>query len=161
MTIAVEVANEQDRLPIDAASLADAAQRVLAGEGIASGTISLAVVDDPTMHELNRRYLEHDYPTDVLSFVLEKKTREVDGTGGPSYELQGEVILSADTAIATAARFGWSASEELLLYVVHGCLHLAGYDDHTDNDRAKMRERERLYLAEMGIEARYVESDLT
>lgn len=154
MTIEVEVANEQDRLQIDAARMVDAARRVLAGEGVTAGTVSLAVVDDLTIHELNRRYLGHDYPTDVLSFLLEKSVEEEVGPGGPTYALQGEVIVSADTAISTAARLAWSPQEEVLLYIVHGCLHLVGYDDQADEDLAKMRQRERHYLAELGIEAR-------
>lgn len=148
MSIEVEVANEQDLLPIDEARLADAAQRVLSGEGVSNATISLAVVGDKAMHELNRRYLGHDYPTDVLSFVLEQSAER----------LEGEVIVSADTAIATAVRYGWSPIEELLLYVIHGCLHLSGYDDQTDDARTAMRQRERIYLAELGIEAPHDES---
>ena len=58
--------------------------------------VSIAVVDDPTIHELNRRFLQHDYPTDVLSFVLEQQ----DG------RLEGEVIVSTDTAVAQAGEYG-------------------------------------------------------
>lgn len=145
MAIEVEIANEQVRLPVDEARMAAAARNVLSGEGISSGTISLAVVDDPRIHELNRSYLNHDCPTDVLSFVLEQTPDHLDG----------EVIVSADTALASAARFGWPAADELLLYVVHGCLHLAGHDDQTDAARAKMREREAHYLAAFGLAPRY------
>ena len=140
----VEVANKQNRLPINEARLADAARRVLLGEEIESGTISIAVVDDLAIHKLNRQYLAHDYPTDVLSFVLEQ-------TAGPPASLQGEVIVSADTADTMAARIGWPPEDELLLYVIHGCLHLAGHDDQTDEAREAMRGRERFYLAELGI----------
>lgn len=157
MALEVEVANEQNRLPIDEVRLTATTRQVLSGEGISSGTISIAIVDDLAMHALNRRFLDHDYPTDVLSFVLERKVSSADGPGGPSYELQGEVIVSADTALATAARYEWSPTDELLLYVIHGCLHLAGYDDQTEEARAAMRQRERFYLAELGIGARHDE----
>ena len=117
--------------------------RILADHGIHHGEVSLAVVDDPTMHELNRRHLQHDYPTDVLSFVL---AREDD-------VLDGEVIVSADTATNTAAEHGWSAEAELMLYFVHGCLHLVGYDDRSDEDRLTMRKKELHYLSLSEIHA--------
>ena len=147
MPIEVEIANEQSLLPIDEARLADAARQVLLGEGVASATISLAVVDDARIHELNKRFLNHDCPTDVLSFVLEQSESH----------LEGEVIVSAETAVAAAGRFGWSPADELLLYVIHGCLHLAGFDDQTEARQAEMRKREKHYLATLGLVARYDE----
>ena len=70
--------------------------------------------------------LNHDWPTDVLSFVLE----DDDG------HLEGEVIISADTAAAAAAELGWPPAAEQLLYVIHGMLHLVGYRDKTPDEAA-------------------------
>lgn len=134
--IRVEIANRQKSLPVDKARLRAAVRTVLRGEGLATAAISLAVVDDRTIHELNRRFLQHDYATDVLSFAFERTADSVDG----------EVIVSADTAIRQAEQLGESPAAELLLYVVHGALHLVGYDDQSEPDRARMRERERHYL---------------
>jgi probable rRNA maturation factor len=120
---------------------------VLAGEGIEQATISLAVVDDATMHVLNRQYLRHDYPTDVLSFLLE------DAPG----EFEGEIIISADYAAREAAHFGWRPQDEMLLYIIHGALHLAGYDDAEPRLQAEMRAQERAYLGEFGLTPRYDE----
>src|SRR4051795_6300961 len=117
----IALSNQQSRHPVDEAQLTEAAAAVLRDSAFSSAAISLAVVDDEMMHELNRRHLEHDWPTDVLSFVLEN-----DGD-----HLEGEVILSADTAAAAASEHGHSATEEQLLYVIHGMLHLVGYDDKT------------------------------
>lgn len=141
----IEIANRQSRLVIDPARLRQAVTEVLAGEGLRSAHISLALVDDTEMHALNRKYLEHDEPTDVLSFVLE----ESDG------RVEGEVIASTDTAAAQAQRVGMEPGDELLLYLVHGTLHLCGYDDTTDEAAGEMRERERRYLAKLGIEPRW------
>ncbi len=113
---------------------------VLNGESVTQATISIALVDDVAMRELNRRYLNHDYHTDVLSFLLD----ETDG------HLEGEVIVSAAMAIERAAEFKWTAVDELLLYVIHGTLHLTGYDDHSDVDRGRMRRKEMHYLQELG-----------
>lgn len=132
----IAITNEHDRLKIDLARLRKAVEAVFAGERIAEGEISVAVVDDAAIHELNRRWLAHDEPTDVLSFVLEESE---------GYR-EGEIIVSADTAQARAAEFGWSPEDELLLYVVHGALHIAGYDDKEPADREQMRDRERFYL---------------
>lgn len=140
--ISVEVCNGQSALEVDADLMRRAVAVVLAGESVTSATISLAVVDGPTMRELNCRYLNHDYDTDVLSFLLE----EIDG------RLDGEIIVSADTAIMRASEFGWPAADEMLVYVIHGTLHLAGYDDHADEDRGQMRLKEMQYLKELGLD---------
>lgn len=128
-------------MPVDCQKLEAAVRAVLRGEGIKTAEISLAVVDDPTIHELNRQYLGHDYATDVLSFVLERNDQA----------LEGEVIVSSETAERQAESYGWSADKELLLYVVHGTLHLVGYDDATDSERSEMRRLEQRYLSEIGI----------
>lgn len=114
---------------------------MLEAEGVSRADVSLAVVDDETIHDLNRRFLSHDYATDVLSFLFEQ-------TGD---YLEGEVVVSADTAIRSAADYDWPALHELLLYVVHGTLHLAGYDDQTIEDRQEMRRLEGKHLNALGI----------
>src|SRR4051812_7537043 len=98
----IAVSNEQTRHTIDEPRLIQAVEAVLHDSPYYSAAISLAVVDDPTIHELNRRHLDHDWPTDVLSFVLDD-----DGT-----HLEGEVIISADTAAAAAKEIGHTADEE-------------------------------------------------
>jgi probable rRNA maturation factor len=132
----IELANRQRRHTVDADRLRAAARRVLESEGITSGTLSIAVVSDRAIRPLNRRYLQHDYATDVLSFLLD---------AGPK-TLEGEVIVSADTAATQASEYGSSVADELLLYVIHGTLHLIGYDDTTPAARKRMLARQRRYL---------------
>ena len=103
---------------------------------ISEAQISVAVVDDPTIAELHKKYLGDPDPTDVLSFVLEQSFGV----------LEGEVIVSAETALASAPRYGCTADDELLRYVIHGTLHLVGYDDTTPPGRAVMRKQEKKYL---------------
>ena len=136
----LEISNQQTRLTFDEARLFQAVRQVLASEQIASANISIAVVDDPAIHEINRQFLDHDEPTDVISFVLE-----------PPPHLEGEVIVSADTAAKQAEQLGWGAEDELLLYLIHGTLHLTGYDDLNPAAASQMRERERFHLAQFGI----------
>jgi probable rRNA maturation factor len=136
----IEISDEQSILVLDHRRLVGAIERVLRGEAVGEADISLAIIDDARIRELNARYLNHDYATDVLSFLLDS---------GPGY-VEGEIIVSAEMAVARSAEFGWSGADELLLYVVHGTLHLVGYDDHEPDDRAKMRAREERYAKDEG-----------
>jgi probable rRNA maturation factor len=136
----VLIANET-AADVDVERLEAAVRTALLGTMFEEGMISVAIVDDPTIHELNRQYLQHDYPTDVLSFTLESDPPR----------LVGEIIASVDTAAELAVEAGWSAAEELVLYIVHGMLHLAGYEDKTPDAGAKMRAAELAVLRRLGI----------
>ena len=147
--ITVEFSNRQQRHSVKSRRLIAAAREVLLGEGVRQGELSLAVVSDDEIQVLNRQFLEHDYATDVLSFLLDASEGQLDG----------EVIVSADTAARAAQEFGWNFEDELLLYVIHGTLHLAGYDDQTPEDQKTMRERERHYLMQYGLVPRYDDAE--
>jgi probable rRNA maturation factor len=138
----LSLTNDQAAHAVDAKRLVSAARRVLVDSKFKSAMVSIAVVDDPTIHGLNRQFLNHDYPTDVLSFVLDASETH----------LKGEVVLSADTAASVAATGGWKAADEQLLYVIHGVLHLVGLDDQSSDTARQMRAAERYYLHEFGVE---------
>jgi probable rRNA maturation factor len=137
----IALANEQSRHPVNHEQLCAGARAVLGDSEFESASLSIAVVDDASMHKLNRRYLEHDWPTDVLSFVLNRQDARLDG----------EIILSADTAATAAAEAGWPAAAEQLLYVIHGTLHLVGYRDKTSAESQAMRTAEAKYLRLFGF----------
>ena len=137
----IEIVYEADEVPLDEGRLKDAVRTILEEASVAEAQISIAVVDDPTIRRLHHKYLGVDEPTDVMSFLLER---------GES-SLEGEVIVSAETARAAAARLGWAAEDELLLYVIHGALHLVGCDDVTDEQRNEMRRREQAHLDRFGL----------
>lgn len=140
----VFITNEQSKYELDFAQIELAVQQVLEEAGIVSGEISVAVVDDPTIHQLNIQYLNHDYPTDVISFVLEREQTH----------LEGEIIVSVDTAVEVARDYQWDWRQEFLLYVIHGCLHLVGYDDKDPEAKVVMQQAERRHLMKFGIEHR-------
>jgi len=142
--IRIDVINRQTALAINRHQLRRAVRTVLRGEAVTEGQIELAVVDDPTIRRLNGRYLQHDEPTDVLSFVLERSPTS----------LEGQIVVSTDRAKAAAPRVGWSPAEELLLYVIHGALHLVGYEDNGPRRRTEMRARESHYLSRLGFARR-------
>ena len=141
----VEIGNESERVPFDAERAADLIRRILADEGIRRGVVEVTVVGDPAIHRLNAQFLGHDRPTDVLAFEMESNPKEA--------LFEGSVVVSDETALDRARDYAWSAENELLLYVVHGVLHLVGYDDHAPDDERLMRAKEREYLALAGIDA--------
>jgi len=141
----IDVADQQERHAIKQQPLVDVTRRILADAGVQRGTVSLAIIDDPQMHELNRRHLNHDYPTDVLSFLLDRQGDAI----------EAEVIVSADTAAERAAGLQCSTQDELMLYVVHGVLHLIGYEDGSPEQKETMRAAEQQYLKTLGVEPRY------
>lgn len=140
--IAIEINDRDNRATTIAPRIRQGIEFILSDAGIQQAEVSVAVVNDATIWQLNRQYLQHDYPTDVLSFLLARDDAR----------LEGEIIVSVDTAAREAVEHGWSADNELLLYVVHGTLHLIGLNDSSDDERQYMRERERHVLAQLGIE---------
>jgi probable rRNA maturation factor len=142
MPFRIKIASPQEVVPLDRARLREVAKVVLEGEGVAAASVSLAFVDNPTVHRLNKQFLDHDEPTDVLTFPL---------SGPGAKTLEGEVVIGAEVARAAAADRGHDEQAELCLYVVHGLLHLCGYDDTTPGEARKMRERERHYLHALGL----------
>jgi probable rRNA maturation factor len=147
LSFTIDINSDDQPHQANRARLKKAVRLVLQDAGIQSAEISIAIVADQRMQSLNRQYLQHDYPTDVLSFVLdhnhEKKT------------LDGEIIVSAEYATREAATYGWTTDDELLLYVLHGALHLVGHDDTTPDGKTAMRQAESRYLNQFGLEHRY------
>ena len=140
----VAVGNRQRRVRVSTPRLRATAEAALRALGRADLHVDVTVVDDPAIRRLNTRYLRRRTTTDVLAFDLEAP--------GPS-RLMGEVIVCADTAKRQARRVGVSVALELDLLVVHGLLHLAGWDDHEPQEARLMHEREREILAEAGRRA--------
>ncbi len=139
--IEVEISDTQAHLRVDRASLVELVRRVLQLEGRSRASISIAVVDDEAIHRINKTYLGHDWPTDVVTFPLSEPDEAI---------LVGELVVSAETACATARERSLDPADEFALYVVHGLLHLCGYDDHCDSSVALMRQREREALKSWG-----------
>jgi probable rRNA maturation factor len=139
----IAIATPQEIIAVDRARMREVVRTVLDGEGVADHEISLAFVDNPTIHALNKRYLSHDEPTDVLSFPLSEPG---------SRKLAGELVIGVEVAQAQAAERGHDVQAELVLYVIHGLLHLCGYDDKTDSAAREMHERERHYLRTLGFQ---------
>ena len=138
--IGVSVASPQELVPLEYQRLKECARTVLAGEGIKEAKVTLAFVDDPTIAGLNKRFLNHEGPTDVITFPYSRGKK-----------LEGEVVIGVEMAQREAADRGHDVNTELCLYVIHGTLHLCGYDDRTKRDASEMRKKERAYLKQLNL----------
>lgn len=140
--IGVSIANQQEAVELDFARLKEIARSVFEGEGIRDGKVTFAFMEDAAIHRLNKQFLDHDEPTDVITFPY---------SGPKAKKLEGDVAVGVDVAIRQAAERGHDVGVELGLYVIHAALHLCGYDDLDDDDRKAMRSKEREYLQKLGL----------
>ncbi|MGL4423334.1 MAG: rRNA maturation RNase YbeY [Gemmataceae bacterium] len=140
--ISVKISNQQELVELDFTAIKGAARAVFEGEGFAKVKVTLAFFDDPTIATMNMRYLQHEGPTDVLTFPY---------SGPKATSLEGDIAIGAGVAKAFAEEQGHAVTAELCLYAIHGCLHLCGYFDKTVRDKRKMRTKEREYLLKCGL----------
>lgn len=143
--ISIEVT--ADPAGADVGALRVLAERVMRGEGVDQGTgLSILITGDASVREMNRRFLGIDEPTDVLSFPDD--SADFVEAEGPPY--LGDIAISLETAQRQAAELDHSLDAELAHLLVHGILHLCGYD-HVDDtgEEQRMREREEHYLGDL------------
>lgn len=100
------------------------------------GQISIIFCSDNYILDINQRFLQHDYFTDIITFDYCEGDR-----------LSGDLFISVDSVRENAIEYGSSFNDELNRVMVHGILHLIGYDDHTDEDIRQMRSKENYYLS--------------
>ena len=117
-----------------------AAVRAAAFRGFDRGGIGIRLTDDVTIREINKTHLGHDYATDVISFAY----------SAVDHQVSGELVASVETA-SRMSRGDWSPAAELVLYIVHGTLHITGMDDHDPDDRLAMRDAERVIMTKLGF----------
>ena len=125
------------------------AQTVLKAEGVALPyEVSLVFTDSETVKQLNRDYRGVDEPTDVLAFYMLPQKEVDDSFALPPDGVTrlGEVIISYPQAVEQAREQGHSPERELALLIIHGILHLLGYDHEEPEEESKMREREKALL---------------
>lgn len=147
MTNRIQVSDFTDS-GLDTAGATRLVEGVLRRENV-DLAVHVALVDDAEIRLLNDRYLEKDTPTDVLAFALEDEEGEArwdpDGEGPAA-----EVVVSVDTARREAGLRRIPLESELAFYLIHGVLHILGYDDRNEADRERMREAEARHLEAAG-----------
>ncbi len=179
----IDICNRQQLLAVSKQELTDALACGLQVEYVAAAVLSVSIVDNATIHRINREYLQHDYPTDVISFPLEFRRGRASrprnhGAPGPQSgpsggipddlpggisggipgglraagaTIEGEIVVSAEMACEMAPRGHWTPLSELKLYLIHGMLHICGYDDLTLPEQEIMRYHEQLILSRLGL----------
>ena len=159
MTISLTIDQCQSVFAIDLSRLQSRLETAIAAEQPQSAELTIQLVDDPEIHRLNKTFLQHDWPTDVITFFEDSSDSPLPHTLplGKDRPIAGELVVSVETALREAQAVGWSVEDELLLYCVHGWLHLCGYDDLTDEARPIMRQREREVLALFGLTPTHLE----
>lgn len=122
--------------------IASLVQHILTAEE-ASGAWSLGIrfVDDPEMQRMHRDFMDLDSPTDIMTFPHEEPGWP--GADSDDASQGGDLVISVDRAADHARDAGWDHAQELWFLIVHGILHLLGWDDHDDTDRAAMLARQR------------------
>jgi probable rRNA maturation factor len=112
--------------PVETARVEAAVRHVLRAEGVDAAEISIALVDDDTIAGLNEEYLDHEGPTDVITFALHERGESP----------LGDVYVGVEQALRQAAEYEVSPAEEVIRLAVHGTLHVLGYDHPEGADRA-------------------------
>ena len=141
MPIQVLVHHSDSARNCDIQPMKKAIRSIAADYGWTHGDISIAIMNDSEIRELNSKHLSHDYATDVISFDL---SRQDDF-------LEGEIIASVETADREAIEHGWKGDDELLFYIIHGMLHIVGLSDKKPKEIKVMRKAEEHYLAQFNL----------
>jgi probable rRNA maturation factor len=141
------------RARFDRSRLVRLAQAILSSVGEKTADLGVMLIGDRSMRRLNRQYRKKDRTTDVLAFSMREGP-------GPSSVLIGDVVISVPTAAKQAGQAGRSLDEELTVLLIHGILHLCGYDhERSKRDARRMQEREQWVLRRLGRIPRLVRSN--
>ncbi len=105
-------------------------------EGVKCGFLNFVFCSDQYVLDLNKKYLDHDYFTDILTFDQ-----------GDAETIAGDIFISIDRAMENAVKFKVALEDEVRRLLIHGVLHLVGYKDATDEEKSQMRSKEDYYLS--------------
>jgi len=133
----IQIENRQKLIKIDRKKVRSAVTSLLKFENCRDKELSITFVDDPSIQIINRQYLGKDRPTNVISFSLQEGE-----FGGVNPDLLGDIIISVETAERDAVKGHLSFNEEIIFLIIHGFLHLVGYD-HVNTTAANVRKMKR------------------
>jgi len=148
----VSISDEQSALPISSSSAETIVERVIKGEGQTCDEVSVFFVTTEEICRLHRYYFDDPSITDCISFPID----EDPATG---YRVLGDVFVCPQTAIDFARDHKGDPYEETTLYIVHGLLHLMGYDDIDDEDAAAMRQAEERHMKRLKTSGCYLKRE--
>lgn len=139
----IQVFNRQKALRLFSKQIRLLVRQVLQEEGVSCDEVSIYFINDEAMRQLHADFFNDPSPTDCISFPLDSDDTEDD------YRILGEIFVCPETAIQYARDHQVDPYEEATLYIVHGLLHLMGYDDMTEEDIQEMRSAESRHLQEL------------
>lgn len=116
---------------------------ILNDEGVVCGVINIRFCDDKEIKEYNKKYLSHDYETDILTFYYENDVSSIDS----------DIMISLDTVKRNSEIYKSGFRNELFRVIIHGILHICGYKDSKKKEKAEMGEKENYYLKKLFIDA--------
>lgn len=123
--------------------------KILKKTGWTNAIVSILLTTDSKIRKTNKRFLGHDYATDVISFGHNAKLKK---QKGKEPVFIGDLVISLDTAAAECIEYGNAFSYEVLFYTVHGILHCMGYEDDTPEKSALMLRKQTLILKQTGFD---------
>ncbi|NOY37001.1 MAG: rRNA maturation RNase YbeY [Chlorobi bacterium] len=110
-------------------------------EGFCVGNLNIIFVTDDELMEINKKFLEHDYYTDIITFNYKEKKK-----------ISGDLFISIERVMENAIKFKSSVTNEFLRVIIHGVLHIIGYNDKTYNEKKEIRNKENFYLGKISNE---------
>jgi probable rRNA maturation factor len=156
MSVTVDISNEFDHWPAGIADIEAFTERAIAaalgGSNVAlqdDVEVSIVYCDDPFIHDLNKQWRHKDTPTNVLSFPL------ASGAALAGAPMLGDIIVSCETVIREAQDEGKSFVDHLTHMLVHGTLHLVGFDHEVEAEAEEMEALERVVLSQLGVDDPY------
>ena len=143
--MSIHIENRQKKVKIDLNFIEDIVCSLLEKLKLQDKELSILILDNNSIAGLNKKYLKKDKETDVLSFSM------VEGKKIPcsTFEMLGDVVVSAEKAKESADERNISFYEEFILYLIHGILHLIGYTDYDKKERTKMVKKQTLLLKDL------------
>jgi len=147
MEIIIDFSNENEKFNFEEEKISDFIKNVLNNEYKSEKDIyvSILVTDNEEIQVINREYRDKDMPTDVISFAYNETENE------GFYDVLGDIIISYDKVIEQAEEYGHSVEREFYYVLIHGILHLLGYDHIDEEDKKEMREKEEEILNSYNI----------
>ena len=146
--------NLQKKVALNPPQILKLAKTILRHEGVDCASLSIVFVSRQRIKALNKKFLGRDYTTDVLAFDLSDEALSKSKTRRKPRAILGDIVISTDAVLGNARAYKTGLSEELALYVIHGILHLLGFDDCKTQDAQKMRRKEHQLLVFLGAKTK-------
>jgi rRNA maturation RNase YbeY len=137
MSVQIEIHNHYPEFKITLKTVENLVQQLLENEKLPAQELNVILVDDDYLKNLHRNFFNDDTYTDVITFDLSEPAEE---------NIEGEIYISVDRAKFHAGKFHVSLQEEIARLIIHGILHLKGYNDQTAEQRQAMRHQEDYYV---------------